>query len=211
MKLKLNQKGMIGPVEIGAIILVIAVVGFTGFRIGNARTQVEEITANAQNDEAADEAARLALKEQAEEDAKEIEIPKDESSVEKAVEEPKTTEVPKQTPAETKPVETEPVKEKKDITYIEFNKGGAGQSGDTVSASARLESEQTGTCYVKFYKEGHPKVFKEHALSNAKECAATFAISEFEVAGDWDIYIWFVSSDGKVEAHQASYPVDITL
>lgn len=199
---KLDQKGMIGLVEIGVIVLVALVVGFVGYRIGTARSEVSDITANAQNDAGLDEAAQLALKEQ-EENKEEVEVPKEEKTEEPVVK-------------EEKPVVEEPIKEEKPVeevkekpTYIKFEGVYANQSGDSIAVTARMASAHTGTCYIKFKKDGQEKVLKEKAISSSNNCDTSVAASAFPVAGEWTMYVWFASSDKTVEAYSDTKVVNV--
>ena len=200
---KLNMKGVIGVTELGAMAVLIVMVGFVSFRIASVNNEVNESLSNAESSsESLDlEAIKIA---EAEEAKKEIDLP----DKEEVKEEEKPVEVVKEEPKE-EPKEEEPVKVKP--TYINFTKGGGSQQGDNVVVSASLESDQTGTCHFKFKKDGYSKVYLSDSISNSKVCDKNVPVAEFEASGDWLFYVWFVSSDKKVEAYQDAYTIEVTL
>lgn len=203
---KLNQKGAVGPIEIGVLVIVMVVVGALAYRIGSARS--DDSSANvSENSEEQVEKSEVSITENIEDAKKEIDVPKEEKKKEEVV--VKDPEPVVQEPA-PKPVE-EPKKTEKKYTYINFTKGGGGQEGDTVSASALLESNQTGKCTVKFYNPPQETIYIESQIKNSRTCQGSANISKFGASGEWQVYTWFESSDGLIQAWNEVYTIDVTI
>ncbi|HEX9595200.1 MAG TPA: hypothetical protein VF996_03680 [Candidatus Saccharimonadales bacterium] len=195
---KLNQSGFIGVIEIAAIVVLLTVVGFTAWRISGMRADVDRSLNN--SDDSSESSTLNPIKvNEPEDEEKEVTIPE--------------KEVPKETVAvaqEEKPKpQTEEVKKK--INYIKFDSRSASQNGDSIAASGVLASSQSGTCHFKFKKDGQEKVYKTASISNSKTCSKNIPASDFSVSGEWQYYIWFTSSDNKVQAYADILGVEVTL
>ncbi len=205
---KLDQKGLTGPVEIGLIVLFAVFIGAVAYRIGTARN--DGASANQNNQASDDEKSEIALNEEEKDEAKEVDVPAEEEKKKEVSEEPAAE--------PSKPVETEPVKKEepkeepvKKTEKVEFVSSSAEQSGDTISATATLESNQTGTCYLKLYRDDQPKIKHSIELNNQKVCETTFETSEIPVAGTWELHVWFASSDGSTEGWGDTKTIEVTL
>lgn len=194
---KLNQKGFLGPIEILAVVLLVGVIGFTAWRVISIRSDVNQSLSN--TDTSSESGGLNPIKVNEAEEAKEVTIPKEE--------------VPKETVAVADEEKPKPVTEevKKDITYIKFSSRSASQDGDSVDASGMLASPQSGTCHFKFKKDGQEKVYKTASISNSKSCSKSVPVSSFPVSGEWQYYVWFTSSDNKVQAYADILGVEVTL
>lgn len=191
---KLNQSGFIGLFEVGAIVLLIAVVGFTAYRINSINSEVDRSLNNTADGSESAQKQPITVKQ--EDEAKEVTIPK------------------KEEPKDPAPVATETVKKTEpkatDVTKVKFTKGGGEQQGEAVKVSGTMESAQTGTCHFKFKKDGQDKVYVTKQINDSRTCSTEVAVSKFGSSGSWDFHLWFVSSDKSVQAYQDIYPIDIT-
>ncbi len=205
---KLDQKGLTGPVEIGLIAVFVLFVGFVAYRIGNARN---DSSANNANTAADQDASEIELKETEADEAKEVDVPAEEEKQEavEAEKEEVTPEPVKTTTPEVKkeqPVE-EPVKKEK--IYVDFTSATAEQVESVVNVRATLESNQSGECWMKLYREDQPKVKDSVTLSNAKVCETTFNVADIPVAGEWELHVWFAGKDGITEGYYSKTSVNI--
>lgn len=192
---KLNDQGFIGLLELGALVLLVALISFTAYRISSINSEVDRSLNNTADGSESTQKQPITLKEESE--AKEVTVPEKEESKDQ---EPVTTETAKTTEPET----TKPT-----IKSIKFTTRSASQDGNNVAASGTLESNQSGTCYFKFKQDGQEKVYKTSSISSSKSCTKTFAVSDFPVGGEWVYYVWFVSSDKTVQAYADTLTLSI--
>ena len=195
---KLTNKGMLGGTEIALIVVLVGIIGFTGWRVMQINQQESERLSAA--DETREEFSDK------DSDLSQIDV-----TEEKETEAEEKTEEKDTAPVETEKKETAPEETKTKPTYIAFNKGGFGQEGSVVNVSASLESAQTGTCHFKFKKDGAEKVYVTSQIENAKPCETSVPVSEFSMSGVWNFSVWFQSSDKTVEAYQDVQEIEITL
>lgn len=200
MNISKDERGFIGIVEVGLIVLLVGVIGFTGVRVYNAKRSVD--AANDAAVEVAEKAAKFdpakVIKVEEEKETEQVEKTEDEAEVEKEIE----VEV-------SKPTTT--VEEKPKPTNISLTLVEGAQVGENVVVSSQLASNQTGTCNFKFRLEGYEKIYKSVAISNTNMCAISVPVGEFPASGEWSVYTWFVNSNKTVEAYQDTYGISVTL
>lgn len=204
---KLNQMGVIGAAELGAFLVLAGMVGFVGFRIASVNSDIN------QNNESTLESSESSLvdtikaNQEDSEEKKKVDIPKEEDKVKEVEPEPVKKDLVKDDDSKDDDDDKDDDK-KKDITYVSFSSNTASLSGTTISARAELKSRQTGTCFMKMYKDGE-RVIHEVKLKNEKVCETTFDTSELSEDGDWELHSWFNSDDGKTEGYAEEFDIEI--
>lgn len=196
---KLNQAGFLGPLEILAVVFLVGLIGFTAWRVISIRSNVDNSLRNT-NDSSESGALNPIKVNEPKDETKEVTIPE--------------KEVPKETVAvaeeEVKP-KPKPEEVKKKINYVSFNKGGGGQQDDQIHVSGTMGAAFSGTCHFKFKMQGQEKFYVTSTISNSKTCEKYIPASLFPASGTWSFYLWFTSSDGKTQAYQDPYDIEVTL
>lgn len=188
--MKNKQKGIAHPILIGIMVLVVAAVGFTAYRVGKSNSGTVTNSTDASQSDTVNE----------------IKVDKEESEPVKIPEEEKKTEP---APIKTdKPVEQAP--DKKDKTYLTIKYVSAEQDGSTLAVHSKIEKAVSGTCNFKLYREGFEKVHSSKKITNSQDCKGTLDISNMPNYSGWSLHVWFDGSDGKTYAYQDAKSLSLT-
>jgi hypothetical protein len=194
--MKLNQRGIAHIQFILLAVLVVGVVGFASFRVGqmNKNKQQNNQDQTHSNEEISE------LKATEEKETEEVNIPS-----EKQEAAPIST--PTETKTATKPTPEQPKKEKIQIgiSLVSVN-----QQGATLNVHSKLDTPASGTCNYKLYKEGFDKVRASNKISNSQDCIGQLNLSGMPNYDGWSIYVWFEGDDGITQAWQDAKPVSLT-
>lgn len=200
--MKYNQSGIVHLQLIVVAVLVVGVVSFGAFRIGQVSS-----TRDQAKDENTDTslAEDILIKEAEQNEAKEVEIPAEKTSVEEqAVPAPK----PAPKPVEQKP--TEETKKKEDKVWLQMEKVVASQEGSVLKIVSRLPSDQTGKCNYKLWQNGYEKVYSSNNINGSRDCKGQLDISNLPTYSGWELHVWFDGSDGKTHGYQKEGAVSLT-
>ena len=196
---KNDQTGSIGVIEILLVIVLIGASTFVAWRLSNASDseQNSQLAIDQARESQEIGLSKLILVE-------DIEQQKEEDLAKSA--DKKKDDLPEETVTQKEPEEENKNEEKPKITYLEMTSVNTGISGTTVSATASLKQANTGTCNLKFRKDGKTKVYFERQISNSKECSFTVDTSEINLSGVIEVYMWFSSQNNGAKgwADQAS-------
>lgn len=194
--MKHNQNGIAHLQLILGLVLVLGVVGFAAYRVGQSNSSDQ---ANQQDTSDVDLAQELKVNE---EESKEIDVPqeKEEAKVE--------TEPAKKETAQ--PEKTTDSHEKKDKTYLKMKSVSAVQDGSVVKIHSQVEQAVSGTCNFKLYRDGYPKTHTSNKISNSQDCIGQLDISSMPNYEGWSLHVWFDGDDGKTYAYQDSINFTLT-
>lgn len=182
----MKQKGFAHVQLIAGLVLVLGVVSFAAYRVGQSNSTTNN---NTENDQTVELAEGIEVKE---EESKEITVPNEEP--EKSPE-----------PVEAKPVETKPAEqapEKKDKIYLSMKSVSATQDGSIVYVNSQVEQAVSGTCNFKLYREGFEKVQSTSKISNSQDCVGQINVASLPNYEGWSLFVWFDGDDGKTFAYQ---------
>lgn len=184
--MKLDNKGIAHLPVIGLIVLVISVIGFTGYKIGQKQSNEQ---ANAGND-----TSEIKEFKPEQEKSDETVIVPEEKDVEVA-----PAEQVKPAPAPTKPSVKDTEKSK---VYIDISLVSAVQEGAIVKVHSKIAQNVSGTCNFKLYREGFEKNHTSTKISNSQDCIGDLNVSSMPNYEGWSLHVWFDGDDGKTFAYQ---------
>jgi hypothetical protein len=188
--MKTNQSGFAHLGIMAIAVVVVGVISFTAFRVGQSQIN------NRENSESNQPETVQEIKvAQEEEQQKEVVIPEE-------VKEVAAAPVEKQVEKIVEPTKTTDIKKKEDKTWLKMTKVSAVQSGGVLNVVSRLPQALTGTCNFKLWQDGYDKVYSSVSISNSSDCAGQLNVSGLQTYSGWKYYVWFDSSDGKVSASQ---------
>ena len=198
---KLNQSGFIGIIEIAALVVLGGVITFTVYRVFHIKSDVNKSLHNTTESSESAEVDPIKLRQEKDEPKEAVVPDKEDEKQEVEVEKETETETEKETESENKENKT---------TYIDFVSRSANQSGSNINATGVLESNQTGTCYFKFKKEGYDKVLFTSSITNSKNCTKSIPAHEFPAGGTWQYYVYFQNANESVVAEADALSVNVT-
>jgi hypothetical protein len=195
---QITQNGFAHIQVIVLVVLVLGVVGFAAFRVG-------QTTSNNQAKDTIDEpslAQDITIKE---DEQKEVTIPAEKTEAEQAaVEKPAPTTTTEKKPAPT----TETVKKEK--VWLNMEQVSAVQTGSFLNVVSRLPSAQSGKCQFKLYQSGFEKVYTYTTISNATDCSGSLDVFNLPTYSGWELHVWFEGFDGKTQGGQKEAPMALT-
>lgn len=193
MKFK-NENGFAHLQLIIGLVLLVGVVSFAGYRVGQNQSKENQESSDDNKPETVQEIKAVEAEEQTE-----VVIPEEVKEIAPAPVEEKTT-VKTETPTE---------KKKSDKTWLKMTKVSSVQTGGVIDVVSTLPQALTGTCTFKLYQEGYEKVYTSVAIHNSTNCSAQLNVASLPVYTGWTLYGWFDSSDGKVSASQPEEAISI--
>jgi flagellar basal body-associated protein FliL len=193
-----DQAGIAHIQLIIGMVLVVGVVSFAGYRVGQStRTnqQLQEIkepivVTDVSTKEAEQKAADI------------VEVPPEEKALE-------STPVPVPAAAPKKVEATPKTEVKKEKVYVEMSKVSAVQNGTVLNIHSRLASAQTGTCNFKLYQEGYEKVYASIKIQSSNDCIGGLSVAGLPTYSGWSLHVWFDGSDGKTNGYQKEEPISL--
>lgn len=203
INLKQDQRGILGVVEVGLIGVILIVLVFAGTRVYNATRQADQ-----ENEDA------VKVSESSSPDfSKAIELAKEEDK--EPEEEEKEEEKPETKPVEeeSKPENEEKKEEEKDESeYIALAFSGVETTDETFKFTAQLGASRTGYCKVKIYQDGEDYIYDQTGnFSNKTSCTVALLKEDVPESGEWNGYVKFYSSDGKLVGATDEFEVELTL
>ena len=189
--MKRSQEGAIQPLPIALAVVVLVVISFSAYRIGQNNSSQQSQT---ENDSSTEIAQEIKTNEEA---VEEITVPKEEEPAQP---------VAAPAPAVEKVEEPVVAEDKKDKVYLNITLAGATQDGVVVNVTSNIESPVTGTCNFKLYQEGYEKVYSSNQISNSQTCSGQLDVSSLPTYDGWELHVWFDGSDGKTFAYQEEQP-----
>lgn len=195
--MKNNQNGFSHIIVIAAVALIIGVVGFAAFRVG----QSNEAQNNQQKENVDNPKPKNQLSVEQKSDT--VTVPSPEKTSEPVKETPPPTPAPKPAPVEQP-------KSKTNKTYLKISLISATQQGSVLNIHSKIERNVTGTCNFKLYKEGQPKIHTSNAINNASDCVGQLSLSSINDYQGWSVSTWFDGSDGLTYAYQQAVAAPIS-
>jgi cytoskeletal protein RodZ len=191
---KLNESGFAHFQLVAGALLVIGVVSFAAYRVGQNQTNNQQVSETKQPETVQE------IKVSEQDEQKEVAIPEEVKEAPAApVEEKKTT--------KTETTTTE--KKKSEKTYLKMTKVSAVQNGSVIDVVSKLPQPLSGTCNFKLWQNGYEKVYSSVTITNSSDCVGQLNVANLPVYTGWSLHAWFDSSDGKTSASQAEEAISI--
>lgn len=202
-----NQQGAIHFTTALLAIVVLSIVSFAAYRIGASNDASNQSRTESQDVSLAD---GIKVNEASENEAKEVTIPKKETTADSApvVEPPE--EQSNSTHTEKPKEEVKQEIKKEDKVWLQMQKISAAQKGSVVNVSSRLPSAQTGTCHFKLWQDGYERVYSNAQISNSTDCVGQINVANMVTYDGWELHVWFDGSDGKTHGYQTDEPFPLT-
>lgn len=198
-KISKDERGLVGFIEIGLVLILVGVIAFAGSRVYNATRQA---------DQSNQEAVKISAETPEFKKVAQI-VEEEKTSTEEPAE--KTTEPIAETTTKPKTEETPKTEEKPQPTQVGFTLTSSEVLAESIVFSGGLDQNRSGYCYIKLYKDGYEKLYAQSAnFTSQNSCSVTLEKSAVPAEGEWTGYIKFFSSDGKFYGYD-EIAIDIDL